>query len=192
MKLRWLVVGLVVASILQYGCGNDPARRDQGTKATEPAPTPNLATTVISDFGTSEKFVDFESAELRLGWRILRPKDSRFQLVRQGGLISTYPEDGLPLLEQSYAIDGREGLIQIVQAPERHSFRNEGLLTEPIEIPPYQGLWWRQSDQMMFLFNSGESVNGEPIRILVYKISGGTLSEDDLRSFVASLAFDPS
>ena len=194
MKLGLLRPLLGAIAVLLIACGsgqNDKARSTRSPEATS-ASTPNVAGTVISSFGKLEPFESFESAELRLGWRILRPSDARFHLVRQGGLLRTLPEVGLARVEQAYAMDGREGLVEIVQEPEAYEFRHAGSMKR-VTIGTVEGELWGILPHGSFLFFSGEYVDDQRIRVDVYTNQSSDFTEEDFRAFVESLGFgDPT
>jgi hypothetical protein len=171
-------LAVLLAPWVDVGVPTDEARR--------PAqPSGNVPGTVVAGFGKTEPFESFESAERRLGWRFLRPGDPRFDLVRQGGLLVTLPEVGLPHLDQSYAMEGRDGLIGIIQGPEGYDFRKPERL--PVRaIGRFVGEWW--ADELAFYFYSGESADGKRIRVAVYPL-GDSFSDEDVVDFVASLNF---
>jgi hypothetical protein len=141
---------------------------------------------VIASFGKLEPFESFESAELRLGWRIMRPRDARFHLARQGGLLRTDADVGLARVEQSYAMDGRDGLIGIVQEPEAYVPRTSGSMTGVV-IGRFEGELWDELPHGLFIFFSGERVNHQRIRVMVYTNQSSDLSEADFIAFVESL-----
>ena len=154
--------------------------------------TPNVAGTVIGSFGKLEPFENFESAERRLGWRIMSPADTRFQLVQQGGLLRTLPEVGLARVEQAYAMDGREGLIEITQAPEAYELRTSGKMKR-VALGRHEGELWGELPHGSFLFLSGEHVDGQSIRVKVHTNQSSDFTEEDFRAFVESLGFgDPT
>jgi hypothetical protein len=145
-----------------------------------------VARTVIASFGKLEPFEGFESAELRLGWRVMRPRDPRFHLVQQGGLLRTDADVGLAHVEQAYAMDGREGLIEIFQEPEAYPLGMSGELT-PLSLGRFSGELHRKLPHGTFFFYSGERIEDQRIRVAVYTNQSSDLSEADFIAFVESL-----
>lgn len=183
---------LAIVCLLATACGDKDTASPStphGLATAGNATSPYVPGTVIASFGDTEPFEDFESAERRLGWRAMRPSDQRFRLVRQGGLLVTLPEVGLPRLEQTYAMEGRYGLIEIVQEPEAYELRPSPVITQDT-IGPFEGEIWGELPKGSFVFFSGEEIEGQRIRIDVYTNQSSDFTEDDFRAFVASLAFE--
>lgn len=149
--------------------------------------TPSVAETVISSFGKMEPFESFESAELRLGWRVMRPRDPRFRLVQQGGLLRTDADVGLPRVEQAYAMDGRKGLIGIYQEPESYPLRRSPDSLKPLTLGRFVGQLGGTLPHGVFLFFSGERIGDQRIRVAVYTNQSSDVTEDDFMAFVESL-----
>jgi len=184
-----LFSGAIAVLLVACGSGQNDTTLATRSVSLTPALTPNVPGTVISSFGKLEPFESFESAELRLGWRILRPSDARFHLVRQGGLLRTLPEVGLARVEQSYAMDGRGGLIQIFQEPESYEQQESGPL-KSVRLGRFDGLLW--SDPPEHRAFSGEEVGTQRVRVAAYTL-GSELTEEDFNAFVQSLGFgDPT
>lgn len=178
---RSLIVIVLVA------CGTH-ACDGSSASPTSPLRSSNEAATVLSSFGSTENFKNFASAERELGWRVLRPQKNTYTLVRQGGLIRTLPEVGIPRLEQHYAANGHKALVEFVQEPSAYTQTiHEGRVRETID--GWQGQIWHSGDQAGFIFDTGETTHGQNIRASVWGTSGYT--EDDIRAFVRSLAFSP-
>jgi hypothetical protein len=143
---------------------------------------------VIGSFGKMEPYDNLDSAQARLQFRILQPTDPRFNLVRQGGLLRTLPEVGLPRIEQTYAMAGRGGLIEIVQAPESDPLRYLEEL-KPFTIGRFEGELGGELPDAGFFFFSGEEVAGQRVRVKVYTNDSSDWTEEDFRDFVESLGF---
>ena len=146
-----------------------------------------MAGTVISSFGKLESFENFESAERRLGWRIMRPRDTRFHLVQQGGLLRTDANVGLARVEQAYAMDGRKGLIEIYQEPEAYPVDTSSGI-RALTLGGFDGELRKSLPHGTFFFYSGERIGGQRVRIAVYTNQSSDLSEVDFIAFVESLA----
>jgi hypothetical protein len=148
-----------------------------------------MAGTVIAGFGRLQSLRDFQESGGSLGWRILAPSDNRFHLERAGGLLRTDAAVGLPHLEQAYAMDGREGLIGIVQEPESYVPRTSEGSTQAT-IGPFEGEIKGALPHGSFVFFSGEEIAGQRIRVQVYANRSSDITEEEFRAFVASLALE--
>lgn len=174
-----VLVVIAIAGCVEVRTGRTPRPANSGAPKT-----------VLAGFGKTDPFESFESAERRLGWRVMRPSDPRFELVRQGGLLRTRTEVGVSRVEQAYALGGRRTLIDIVQGPESWEFSLKGEPSEVV-IGTYNGtLWGVLPDNASFVFPSGEQAAGQRILVHVVSFKGTDWSESDVRNFIASLSFD--
>lgn len=189
MNMRVLLACLGASAALLFACASGPNDKTPPTRPVNatPASTPYVAGTVISSFGKLEPFDSFESAELRLGWRIMRPRDPRFHLVQQGGLLRTDADVGLPRVEQAYAMDGRKGLIEIYQEPEAYPLRWPPDSLKPLTLGRIEGQLHKTLPHGTFFFFSGERIADQRIRIGVYTNQPSEFTEDDFMAFVESL-----
>lgn len=184
-----LVSALCVTLFVACGDLNDQGTQEStAVRSPTSQTTPSLPGTVIASFGRLEPFEDFESAERRLGWRILRPTDQRFELVQQGGLLRTLPEVGLGRVEQAYAMGGKRQLIEVVQGPEAYELNTQGD-PQDIIIGSYEGTLWGTPPEASFVFLTGEEISGQRIVAKVAAFKDTDWSEEDIRDFVSSLAF---
>ncbi len=194
MRMRMLLACLGATAVLLAGCVEVRINKASPTNSSSGVAerTPNVAETVISSFGKMEPFESFESAELRIGWRVMRPQDPRFHLVRQGGLLRTDADVGLARVEQAYGMDGRKGLIEIVQEPEAYPVRWSSDTLKPLTLGRFEGQLHRTLPHGPFFFFSGERIAGQRIRIAVYTNQSSDLTEDDFIAFVESLDVTPA
>lgn len=143
------------------------------------------AGTIFASLGTIVDFQSFEQVQVVLGWTPLRPNGAEYTLVRHGGIVRTYPEIGLPRLEQFYTVDGRSGLLQFVQEPTSYRSAAPGGDVSDATIGSWVGKLWRDGDQAGFMFLSGGvAQDGTQIRASVY---GDGFSTADIRAFVSAL-----
>lgn len=147
---------------------------------------PMPSETFIAALGKVVDFESFDQAEAILGWRALRPDAPNYTLVRHGGVIRTFPEVGLPRLEQFYAEDGNPGILQFVQEPESYKSTPPPGEVATASIGPWVGKLWKFGNQAGFEFLSGEMAGDQPVRVTVY---GDGFTTAEIERFVASLDY---
>lgn len=194
-----LVASLNLIAALLIACGAVQVSVGPRADSTPPSDaisgTPYVPGTVIAGFGKLEPFDSFESAEARLGWRTMRPTDPRFHLVQQGGLLRTDAGVGHPRIEQAYSIAGAELVsVFITQEPEEYSLNTGTREFTEATIGPHDGRLWEEggSRGRAFWFYSGEMIEAQRVRVLIYTHQNNDLSDDDFKAFVASLDFEDS
>ncbi len=167
----------------------------QGLPAPAPATPepgePSRVATVFAAFGEAAIPITFEEAETMLGWRVLRSDDPRFTLQDPGvGLIRVF-KNPLPRLEQiRYSMIGHSYPIHMGQEPESYPDTvADNVTIWPETVAGWVGQFETGTDWVQFVFFSGESVDGQRIRVWV---SGREeYSPDEIRAFVESLRFGP-
>jgi hypothetical protein len=155
------------------------------------APEEALPSTVIAAFGAFLVPRTFDEAELHLGWKPVRTDAPRYTLTKPGvGLLRTF-KNTLPRLEQQdyYAV-GHAYAIEITQEPDSYPpFPRQGAVQHET-IGAWTGDSWTFADgAIAFEFLSGETVEGQGIRVTVIGQRGFTL--DEVREFVRTLNFGP-
>jgi len=155
----------------------------------EPVRSENrLAATVISSLGNGEVASSPDQAAAKLGWKVIRTNDARYTSTLAGA-ITTF-KNTLPALSQThYAIIGRKYSIDVAQEPESYQAFDVTPYSATETIGPWTGKLWSYRAEMGFEFFSGESINGQRIRVSVFS-DRDAVSLDDIRQFVRTLTLE--
>jgi hypothetical protein len=149
---------------------------------------PHVAT-VFSAFGEFQISWSFEEAEAKLGWRVVRSDDPRFTLENYGiGALRKFKNSLFRLEQQRYQMVGHSHLIHMGQEPESYPDVDRSSATTET-IGQWTGEFQERGDSVQFVFWSGESVNGQRIRVWVE--GGRGYTPDEIRAFVETLDFGP-
>ncbi len=147
----------------------------------------SLPATVLSSFGRIGIPRSLDEAQRQLGWRVLRTNDPRFTLSLVGA-IRTF-RNTLPRLEQTkYTMVGHSYPIDIAQEPESYPTFDVAPYSSIETIGAWTGRLWTYSAQVGFDFYSGETVEGQRVRVSVYG-ERGAVTLEDIRAFVSTLGF---
>lgn len=145
------------------------------------------AATVIASFGEIQNIDDPTQAEQTLGWRVLRSNDPRYTAPVFGALRTF--KNTLPRLEQvRYAIVGHGMPLEVAEEPESYPAFDVTPHGHAETLGRWTGTLWENGAQLGFEFYSGETVEGQRIRVSVFGEKGG-ITVDDVRRFAATLTF---
>jgi hypothetical protein len=130
----------------------------------------------------------YGEAREKLGWNPLRNDDPRFTVAQEGAIgdLRTL-KNPLPTFEQMYDMIDRRPPIMISQEPESYpDFKRQHTAQEHL------GAWdvelFIDSGDVGAVFYSGESVQGQRIRVVVHAPSSDGYTLDDIREFVRTLS----
>src|ERR1700674_4900861 len=114
-KRAGVVSAMIVLTLVMGGC-----RSSSTSGSVNVAPDSVVAKTVVAGIGSVIDFQSFSQAQSILGWRVLRPSGAAYTLVQHGGDLRTFPEVGLPRIEQFYSVAGHNQLLEFYQEPDAY------------------------------------------------------------------------